>query len=196
MTRSVVTVLPRLSVQSAMRLMHDGRFRHVPVLEDDRLVGILSDRDVRGREHLSIAEVMQREVITVNPSTPVEVAARLLLDNKIGALPVVDEASGALVGIVSQTDLFGVLAQLLGGDDPSTRLELQLEDLPGQLALVARLAHDRQVPITSLVTLPATSDTPGRRCVVLRIGTILARPFIDELRQAGIAVDSPSASDA
>ena len=120
-----------------------------------------------------------------------------MVDNKIGALPVVDQARDALVGIVSQTDLFEVLARLLGGDGPSGRLEVRLEDLPRQLALVAAIAQRRQVSITSLATLPHDAvDTPHHRRLVLRVGTMLVRPFVDELRRAGMTVDAPGSDDA
>jgi acetoin utilization protein AcuB len=190
MTRPVVTTEPLCSVEVAARLMHDGRFRHLPVTSSGHLVGIMSDRDVRGRECCTVGEVMHTQVIVVSPETPIEVAASLMLDNKIGALPVLDNGTNALVGVVSQTDLFAILARVLGGDSPSTRLELRLEDVPYQLAQVATLAHQRRIPITSLVTLPADSPNARYRTVVLRIGTMVARPFAAELQQAGIEVDA------
>jgi CBS-domain-containing membrane protein len=113
-----------------------------------------------------------------------------MLDNKIGALPVVANGSSTLAGIVTQSDLFAVLARLLGGEGPSTRLEARLNDPPRQLAEMTTLAHDRHVPITSLVTLPASSHERTRQ-VVLRIGTIVAAPFVTALREAGIDVDQP-----
>jgi acetoin utilization protein AcuB len=196
MTRSVVTVEPTCSVDSAARLMHQGRFRHLPVVRDGRLIGILSDRDVAAHTDGTVGEVMHTHVISVSPETPVEVAARLLSDNKIGALPVLDPSTDRLVGIVSQTDLVAILARLLGGDGPSTRLELQLVDLPAQLALVASLAQHHHLHITSLVMLPQAEDQLGPRTVVLRVGTMFTRPFVDDLRQAGIAVDAPEYGDA
>ncbi len=174
--------------------MREGRFRHLPVLHRGHLVGIVSDRDIASsREGNTIADIMRRDVITVAPDTPIEVAARLMLDNKIGALPVIADGTDAPAGIVSQTDLFEVLAQLLGGEGPSSRLELRLDDLPLQLASVTALAHERNVPITSLVTLPAGSDETSRR-VVLRIGTIVRAPFARALRDAGIDVDPGAAA--
>jgi acetoin utilization protein AcuB len=192
-TRSVVTTDPRRSVESVARLMREGRFRHMPVLEFDRLVGILSDRDVeRHGDTRTVGEAMRREPIVVTAETPIEVAAGLMLDNKIGALPVVEEGSDTLVGIVTQSDLFAILGRLLGGDGPSTRLELRLRDLAGELAQVTRLAYERHVPITGLVTLPAVPAVYSRT-VVLRVGTIAARPFVAALRECGIDVDLPTA---
>jgi acetoin utilization protein AcuB len=176
--------------------MRAGRFRHLPVVRGGRLIGIISDRDVQLETSRSVGDVMHAPVVTVTPDTPIEVAASLLIDNKIGALPVVDDGTDALVGIVSQTDLFGALARLLGGDGPNTRLELRLDDLPHQLAVIANLARERQVNIISVVTLPVGSDGALVRRVILRLGTIMARPFVSRLRQAGIQVDIPDCVDA
>jgi acetoin utilization protein AcuB len=103
---------------------------------------------------------MQANVITVSPDTPVEVAASLMAENKIGALPVVDPLTNTLVGIISQTDLFVMLARLLGGSAPGTRLELRLDDLPRQLAELGNIAADGHVRITNLVVAP-TGQTQG-----------------------------------
>jgi acetoin utilization protein AcuB len=191
MTRAVVTTEFSRSVQSAARLMRDGHFRHLPVVSCGRLVGIVSDRDVAaGGERHTVGDVMHTDVICVAPDTPIEVAAQLMLDNKIGALPVVENGSHAPAGIVTQIDLFAVLARLLGGEGPSTRLEVCLNDPPRQLSEITALAYERHVPITSLVTLPASSHARDRR-VVVRIGTIIAAPFVTALREAGIDVDQP-----
>jgi acetoin utilization protein AcuB len=194
MTSPVVTTEPTQSLLAARRVMHDGHFRHLPVVQAGALVGIISDRDLSRHDAQSVADVMNPNVIVVNPDTPVEVAAQLLVDNKIGALPVVAADDAVLVGIVSQTDLFSILARLLGGDGPSTRLELVLDDLPAQLAIVATLAHQSHVGITSLVTLPAERGRTQRR-LVLRIGSIVSRPFVAELRRAGVHVDLPDERD-
>jgi len=196
MTRAVVTTEPSRSVRSAALRMREGRFRHLPVLLRDRLVGIVSDRDVTASaEGATVGEVMRADVICVAPDTPIEVAAQLMLDNQIGALPVVENGSSTPAGIVTQSDLFAVLARLLGGEGPSTRLEVCLNDPPRQLARITALACDRQVPITSLVLLPASGQERTRQ-VVVRIGTIVAAPFVTALREAGIDVDQPDSLES
>jgi acetoin utilization protein AcuB len=191
MTRSVVTTEPSRTLESAAHVMRAGRFRHLPVVRNGNLVGIISDRDVHSHEARTVGEVMHTSVVTVTPDSPIEVAASLLIENKIGALPVVEDGTSALVGIVSQTDLFAALVAVLGSEGPSTRLELRLDDLPRQLALVANLASDRRVGIASLVTLPRACDDQYHRTVVLRITTMMPGGFVDALRQAGIHVIAP-----
>jgi acetoin utilization protein AcuB len=140
---------------------------------------------------------MRTDVVSVTPDTPIEVAAQLMLENKIGALPVVENGSDELAGIVTQSDLFEVLARLLGGKGPSTRLEVHVSDQPRQLAEIARLASEHHAPITSLVIVPSSSREPSQR-IVLRVGTIVVAPFTRALREAGIDVEtleSPAARD-
>ena len=171
--------------------MRDGRFRHLPVLARGHLVGMVSDRDVTATfEHHPIREVMHTDVISVTPDTPIEVAARLMLENKIGALPVVANGGDELAGIVTQSDLFEVLARLLGGNGPSTRLEVHVSDMPRQLADIARLACAHHAPITSVVILPPGREKRSHR-IVVRVGTIAVAPFVHALHDLGMNVDHP-----
>jgi acetoin utilization protein AcuB len=189
MSRSVVTTEPSRSVHSAAQLMYEGRFRHLPVLVRGHLVGMVSDRDVTIAGEHTIGQVMRTDVVSVTPDTPIEVAAWLMLENKIGALPVIENGSDELAGIVTQSDLFEVLAHLLGGNGPSTRLEVHVSDLSRQLAEIARLASEHHAPITSLLIVPSTSREPSQR-IVLRVGTIVAAPFARALREAGLEVET------
>ncbi|HEX7126893.1 MAG TPA: CBS domain-containing protein [Thermodesulfobacteriota bacterium] len=114
------TATPEMPVAEAYRRMRRGGFRHLPVIEGGRLVGIVSDRDLplarpevatpgsvqaadQAMARLAVRDVMSREVTTVDPDRPVEEAARVMLDLRVGSLPVVDE--GRLVGILTETDL-------------------------------------------------------------------------------------------
>lgn len=121
MTRSPVTVSPTTPISEARQLMERRRIRHLPVVDEaGRLVGIVTDRDIRLNlpspatslsiwevnyllARLTVGEVMTRNVLTASPDWPVEDAARAMLERRIGALPVLEE--GRLVGIVTETDL-------------------------------------------------------------------------------------------
>jgi CBS domain-containing protein len=114
MTREVVTLHPEQSVQEAVNLFAPRQFRHIPVVDDSGLVGVLSDRDAFRAlaQHadlatLTVANVMRRELETVSESTPLATAARLLLRHRINCLPVVD--GHRLAGIVTTTDLLRTL---------------------------------------------------------------------------------------
>ena len=120
MTPNPVSVPPATAVFDARRLMQDRRIRHLLVVEEERLVGIVTDRDIRlnlpspatslsvwevnhllGR--LTVGEVMSKSVITVGPGRNAAEAARIMLEHTIGALPVVE--GGRLLGIVTETDM-------------------------------------------------------------------------------------------
>ena len=198
MTSPATTVEPITRIGEAWSLMQEGRFRHLPVVEDGVLVGMVSDRDLqlaiaRARARMAftptIGQIMWRGVVTAAPATPAEEAARLLLEHKIGALPVLD--GERLVGIVTESDLFRMLTRLLGVTEPSTRLQLELTSPTRQLAELTRLAGEYGVPIVSLVTGPA--DRYGRRTVVARLGTLDPTELLRELKMAGIGVGEPMA---
>ncbi len=125
MTREPFTVAPDTSVTTARALMAVHRFRHLLVTEGGRLVGIVTDRDIRLSlpspatslsvweinylvERLTVAQIMTRTVITIDPERPARVAARIMLDHQIGALPVV--ATTDLVGILTESDLVRAFA--------------------------------------------------------------------------------------
>jgi acetoin utilization protein AcuB len=112
MTRRVVTLRPETTLVEARRLLDEHRIRHLPVLVDGRLAGIVSDRDLRSaagahRPQTAVDEIMTPTPFTVGPDTRVEEAARLMLDHRVGGLPVVE--AGQLVGIVTSDDLLRAL---------------------------------------------------------------------------------------
>src|SRR5262245_56554685 len=126
----LITVPPETPILEARRLMLDKRIRHLLVTEEDRLVGIVTDRDIRLNlpsqatslsvweiNHLllklTVGEVMTRGVITIGPERDACDAAQLLLDHSIGALPVTD--GGLLKGIITETDLLRAFVWITGG---------------------------------------------------------------------------------
>ncbi|MCS6799007.1 MAG: CBS domain-containing protein [Myxococcota bacterium] len=121
MTRQVVTVFEEDSLDGLEEGMKWLRFRHLPVVDDGKLVGLLTERDllrwaIRGprAERTFVADVMNRHVTTVAPDTPVARAAELMLERKIDCLPVV-EGDGKLVGIVTTADLLRLVTTLYEG---------------------------------------------------------------------------------
>ena len=107
MTSDPVTIGPDATLSNAKTIMDAGRFRRVPVVEDGRLVGILTERDLREYtgylESTRVNAAMRTALVTVTPYNTVEDAARLMLKHKIGGLPIV--ADGKLVGIITTSDL-------------------------------------------------------------------------------------------
>jgi acetoin utilization protein AcuB len=117
MTKYPVSVSLKDTLAQAQEKMRSGGFRQLPVVDNNRLVGILTDRDIgrRGRHNVvaKVQSAMTTEVITASPDMPIEEAARLLLRHKIGGLPVIDR--GEVVGIISTTDILQAFVDLIAG---------------------------------------------------------------------------------
>jgi acetoin utilization protein AcuB len=126
MSAKPITVDPETPMLDARQRMLDERIRHLVVTDHGRVVGIVTDRDVRLNlpspatslsvwevnyllARLTVGEVMTRSVIVVDPDRPVSEAARIMIDHKIGALPVVD--AGSLVGIITESDFVRAMAE-------------------------------------------------------------------------------------
>lgn len=131
MLKDVVTTRATETVENAYRSMLEGRFRHMPVLgEGKKLVGIVSDRDLRnvlvfindaegqksivGDRKLTVGKVMTRDPLRADPDDSVRTAVKLMIKHKVGCLPVCD-AEDRLLGIVTETDMLRLLEELLGG---------------------------------------------------------------------------------
>jgi acetoin utilization protein AcuB len=127
MSQPVIAVSSTTPVAAAMKLIHDKHIRRLPVVDHDELVGIVSERDLLRAmpspatslsvweipellDRLLVRQVMARAVITVTPQTPIQEAARLMVDHKIGGLPVVDGRK--VVGVITETDIFRVFCSL------------------------------------------------------------------------------------
>lgn len=134
MSRRVVAVPPAMPLASAWKIMTKDRIRHLPVVQGGKLVGILSDRDVRlyatevdGRVEppaVPVGEVMSPAPHVCFATTPVADIVRTMTENKIDALPVVDPQSDRLVGVVTSTDLMLLLVEL---DEAKAPLPFQFE---------------------------------------------------------------------
>jgi len=148
--------------------MRDEKVRRFPVVDDDgKLVGIVSDKDLLYAapspatslsiyelhylySRITISQVMNRDVITVEESDPIEEAARIMVDNKIGGLPVMRE--GKLVGIITETDIFKTLMEMMGARDQGVRLTLLSPEHRGQLAALTGAVAELGGNIISLGT--------------------------------------------
>jgi len=115
MRRQLVTVTPDTPLSEARHLLAEHRIRRLPVIAGRRLVGIVSDRDVRSasasHDRTPVAQIMTRNVVTATSQMRVDEAARIMLDGRFGGLPVVD--GGELTGIVTETDLLRALIDVL-----------------------------------------------------------------------------------
>lgn len=200
MQTRVVTITPKTPLAAATELMRERGIRHLPVVEDARLVGIVSDRDLKRAmvptasperhayllDGVAVEEVMTRNVLTVGRTFPIEEAARLMVAEKVSALPVTE--AGTLVGIVTETDVLEVLVKAMGAGEPSSRIDVVLPEGARGLTDVVRAVEDAQVGISSIMTL---ADRAGRRDMVVRVRTIDPGRLIDRLAARGYTVRNP-----
>ncbi|MEJ2510807.1 MAG: CBS and ACT domain-containing protein [Anaerolineales bacterium] len=185
MTHPVVFVSPKMSIQDALQLMKKENIRRTPVVEGGKLIGIVSDKDLLNASpsdatslsvwelnyllsKITVAEVMTGAVITVTEDTPIEEAARIMSDNKIGGLPVVKD--GSVVGIITETDLFRLLLELTGAREFGVRATFLLEDKPGELAKVTSAIAENGGNVIAIGTF--SGDDQATREILMKVSGV------------------------
>ena len=122
MSKHPVTIRADADYKLALKLMQDHAMHHVPVLDaGDKLVGVLAERDLLLaamhylQSAIEVSEIMHRNVVTASPDMPISEAAMLMVNNKIGGLPVVN-GNQRVIGIITETDIFKAFVELLSQD--------------------------------------------------------------------------------
>jgi acetoin utilization protein AcuB len=201
MQKDLVTITKDERMTVAKKILKEKNIRHLPVVDGKKLVGLVTNMDIRKSEaspatsleirelhylldKLTVGEIMTRNVITISPDISIEEAAILLHDNKIGCLPVVED--GNLVGILTENDVMEILIEVLGMKEKGSRLEVVVDDKPGALADITRIIKESNVNITSVVT--DIADEPGKRVVVFKLKTFYFEPIKKALEGAGFPV--------
>jgi acetoin utilization protein AcuB len=203
MAREIVTLSPDETAATALALCRERRIRHLPILQEGRLVGIVSDRDLRSStpafgdqeraaalQRVMVEDVMAREVLTADPEDPIEQAANTMRERKIGCLPVLE--GGELVGIITASDVMEALVYLVGAHEPGSRMEVALPDRPGSLAGAAGVFGMCSINIVSAAMgatrEPREEGAPRERIVVFRVDTIDTTEVVGYLEEAGYSV--------
>ena len=187
MSKNIITVDENDSMQEAMKLLKEHDIRMLPVMKKGKLVGIVTDRDLKRASasdattleihelfyllsRIKVKNLMTKEVITVPPDFTVEETALVLQKNKISGAPVVD-SRGKLVGTITQTDLFSVLISLTGVAKGGIQFGLQVEDRPGSIKEVADIIRKYGGRMVSI--LSSYDEVPeGYRKVYIRMRSI------------------------
>ncbi|MFP4345131.1 MAG: CBS domain-containing protein [Anaerolineales bacterium] len=177
MSHHPITIMPDTPVSEALSFMRQNQVRRLPVLNrKGDLVGIVSEKDLLYASpspatslsvyevgyllsKLKVEEIMTKKVITVGADAPIEEAARILIDNKVGGLPVVRE--GKLVGIITETDIFKTIMEMMGAREQGLRLTLSLEDKPGVLSQITEKIASMGGDIIALGTFYGEDRTTG-----------------------------------
>ena len=197
-----VTITTETTMTDALRVMRENQVRRLPVLDESgRLVGIVSEKDLLYASpspatslsiyemhymltQLRVTELMTSDVITVGPDVPLEEAARIMADNKIGGLPVVED--GDLVGIITETDIFKVFLELLGARERGLRLTLLIPERKGEIARltteIARLGGN----ILALGTF--VGDDPTTAIVTVKVEDVPAAELEAAMRDLNCTI--------
>jgi acetoin utilization protein AcuB len=156
MSHPAISITPDMPINDVLAMFRKERIRRAPVIKDGRLVGIVSDRDLLYASpspattlsvwemhymisKVTVKQVMTRKVLTVNEDTPIEEAARIMADNKIGGLPVMSSTGTRRVaGMITETDLFKIFLEFMGARRKGTRVTALISDNPNQLAKLTR----------------------------------------------------------
>ncbi len=203
MQKKIYTIQKDESVEQAQTLMAVHNIRHLPVLEEKRLVGILSDRDIRSfliprgaprsatknngfylLRDIKVEEAMSPDPLWVRPGSDIEEAARLLIQNKIGCLPVLD--GGNVVGILTDTDILWLFSEIMGVLEASARLDVALGSDPRALEKVSEIIRRKDGRIISVGLLPTTGK--GKKVYSFRLKSCETGPIVTALRKAGYRV--------
>jgi acetoin utilization protein AcuB len=187
MSKNVITIDANDTMQDALTLLREHRIRMLPVMKKNRLVGIVTDRDLKKASasdatlldvhellylltKIKVKDIMTKDPITLPPDYTVEETARVLLENKISGAPVLDQ-SGKVIGTITQTDLFKVLISLTGIGNGGIQFGFQVEDRPGSIKEVADIIREFGGRMVSILT--AYDGVPdGYRRVYIRMRNI------------------------
>jgi len=183
MSTRPVTITADTTMSEALRVMRQSHVRRLPVLDDEgTMVGIVSEKDLLYASpspatslsiyemhdmltRLKVSELMTKEVITVAPDNLLEDAARIMVDNVIGGLPVLQD--GKLVGIITQTDIFKVFLELLGARLEGLRLTLEIPERKGEIARITTAIARLGGNILALGTF--LGEDPTNRMVTVKV---------------------------
>ena len=208
MSHPVITIQPETPIMDAHDLMREEHIRRLPVIDTrKRLVGIVSEKDILHAvpsdatslsvwevnyllSKVTVEEIMTRDVITITEDMPLEEAARIMADNKIGGLPVLRD--GKVVGIITETDLFKIFLEMLGAREHGIRLAALVPNTPGGLVQLTKAIFDIGGNILALGTF--LGESCDNREVAMKVAGVSAEileeaiePFVESI----VAVHEP-----
>ncbi|MCD6554477.1 MAG: CBS domain-containing protein [Anaerolineae bacterium] len=204
MSRHPITVTPDVPIDEALKLMRESKVRRLPVVDKKdkhKLVGIVSEKDLLYASpspatslsiyelhylvsKIKVADVMTKDVITVGEYTPLEEAARIMVDHKIGGLPVVRD--GTLVGIITETDLFKIFLELLGAREAGVRLTMLVPEQSGVLATITREIVEMGGNIVTLGTF--LGEDPTNRLITVKVADVEQEKLVASMEALGMEI--------
>ncbi|WP_153730689.1 acetoin utilization AcuB family protein [Sporosarcina obsidiansis] len=202
MKTEVITLNSTHTIADAVQIMQKKRIRHIPIVKDGRLIGLVTDRDVKEASPSSISErlepslyetpldkIMKTDLLIGHPRDFVEEAALLFYTYEIGCLPIVSNYQ--LVGILTKTDLLHNYIELTGANQPSSHLQIRVPNRPGILFEVSQVFHQHNTNVLSVLVYPYQDDEDCK-ILAVRIKRMNPLSIIADLKAEGFQVLWPS----
>ena len=186
MSKELITVSKDVSISDAMEVMRISKIRRLPIVDKDKLVGIVTDRDLHMASpsyastlskfeanylltKMKVSEIMTKNVLTVKESATIEEVALIMYKNKIGGVPVVaNDDPQKLVGIITETDIFKILVDMMGLPKGKIRITATFKDRLGMLADIGMVFKNLDQNITSFAILDDDEEEADLREIVIR----------------------------
>ncbi len=200
MTSPATTISPDMQFQDALHIMRENGYRRLPIVDgQNRLVGIVSERDLLHASpspatslsvwemnyllsKLKVSELMTKKVITVTSDMAIEAAAARMIESGVGGMPVVDRENH-VIGVITETDIFKALVEMMGGNEPGLRLELQVDPGKGTLAKLATAITKLDGNIVSVGTFGV--DETGAASLVVKVQGVSEDQLVETLEALG-----------
>jgi acetoin utilization protein AcuB len=201
MSHPVISIPPDMPIVDALNMMKRERIRRTPVVKDGKLIGIVSDKDLLNASpspatslsvwemnyllsKITVRDVMTKDVLTVTEDTPIEQAARIMSDNKIGGLPVM--RGDRVVGIITETDLFKIFLEIMGAREIGVRVTALMHEERGQLAKLTQTIANEGGNIIALGTF--SGEDPSNRTITFKVSELtlekvksITEPLVERL---------------
>jgi acetoin utilization protein AcuB len=201
MTANPITTTENTPIAEAGEILRKHSFARLPVMRDDKLVGIITRNDLLKvspseattlsvwelnyvLSKLTVKDAMTKNPITIQPEGTLEEAALIMRDRGVGALPVVDE-KGKLVGIITESDIFDAFLDLMGLKNTGTRLTIDLENRIGVIADITETIKADNINIVSMALFHRTNTTGE---LVLRLDSPKSEKLVDDLTNKGYKI--------
>ncbi|MDN7246032.1 acetoin utilization AcuB family protein [Planococcus shenhongbingii] len=202
MKTEVYSLDPNQTVQDVVDLFNEKRIRHAPVLENEKVIGVVTERDLKdalpSRFSVSpkinayekkVSEIMAKNPITAHPLDFVEETALIFYEHKIGCLPVVSQDK--LVGFLTETDLLYKYIELTGAHQPGSHIEVRVPNRAGILYEVSKVFYNHQVNVLSVLVYPDKKSS-ANKILVFRVQTMNPLAIINDLQKEGFDVLWPN----
>ncbi|MDF2929755.1 CBS and ACT domain-containing protein [Anaerospora sp.] len=202
MTANPFTLTANATVADASETMRTHKFRRLPIVENGKLVGIITDRDLREVSpspattlsifelnyllaKMMVKDIMKKDVLTIQANSTIEEAALLMYKNKIGGLVVVDDQD-SVIGVITETDIFKTFVDVMGiTQGKTTRVTIDVTDKVGILCDITGIFKDLSMNISSLVSYPLED---GSYELVIRAQVNNSDALVEHLSSAGYPV--------